>query len=70
MSIESVLIPYGDSTDTMYVSAETACQADCVFCTTGYLAFARILMFFEIVEQLLSFVLLMQAAGERGTNVV
>jgi len=70
VSIESVLIPYGDGTRTVCVSTEVGCQADCAFCATGHLGFARVLTPSEIVEQVLHFARVLKAKGERVTNVV
>jgi 23S rRNA (adenine2503-C2)-methyltransferase len=70
VSIESVLIPYGDGTRTVCVSTEAGCQANCAFCATGHLGFTRVLTPFEIVEQVLHFARLLKAKGERVTNVV
>jgi len=70
VSIESVLIPYGDGTRTVCVSTEAGCQANCAFCATGHLGFTRVLTSFEIVEQVLYFARALKSKGERVTNVV
>ena len=70
VSIESVLIPYGDGTRTVCVSTEAGCQANCAFCATGHLGFTRVLTPSEIVEQVLYFARMLKAEGERVTNVV
>jgi len=70
VSIESVLIPYGDGTRTVCVSTEAGCQLNCAFCATGHLGFTRVLTSSEIVEQVLYFARVLKPKGERVTNVV
>ncbi len=70
VSIESVLIPYGDGTRTVCVSTEAGCQLNCAFCATGHLGFTRVLTASEIVEQVLYFARELRPRGERVTNVV
>ncbi len=70
VSIESVLIPYGDSTSTVCVSTEAGCQLNCSFCATGHLGFTRVLTVSEIVEQVLHFARELKSKGQRVTNVV
>jgi 23S rRNA (adenine2503-C2)-methyltransferase len=70
VSIESVLIPYGDGTRTVCVSTEAGCQLNCAFCATGHLGFTRVLTSSEIVEQVLYFARVLKLKGERVTNVV
>lgn len=70
VSIESVLIPYGDGTRTVCVSTEAGCQLNCAFCATGHLGFTRVLTPSEIVEQVLYFARALKPKGERVTNVV
>ncbi len=70
VSIESVLIPYGDGTRTVCVSTEAGCQANCAFCATGHLGFTRVLTPSEIVEQVLYFARALKPREERVTNVV
>lgn len=70
VSIESVLIPYGEGTRTVCVSTEAGCQLNCSFCATGHLGFTRVLTASEIVEQVLYFARELKSKGERITNIV
>ena len=70
VTVEGVLIPYGDGTRTVCVSTEAGCQMDCAFCATGHLGFTRVLTPFEIAEQVIHFARELKAVGERVTNVV
>lgn len=70
VSIESVLIPYGDGPRTVCVSTEAGCHLNCAFCATGHLGFTRVLTAAEIVEQVLFFARALKSDGERVTNVV
>jgi 23S rRNA (adenine2503-C2)-methyltransferase len=68
--IESVLMLYDDERRTACISTQAGCAMGCVFCATGQMGFARHLSAAEIVEQALRFDALLQADGERLSNVV
>jgi 23S rRNA (adenine2503-C2)-methyltransferase len=68
--IESVLMAYEDGRRTACISTQAGCAMGCVFCATGQMGFARHLTNGEIVEQALCFARLLEAEGERLSNVV
>ncbi len=68
--IESVLMHYDDHRRTACISTQAGCALGCVFCATGQMGFARHLTSAEIFEQALHFAALLNAQGERLSNVV
>ncbi len=68
--IESVLMAYDGERRTACISTQAGCAMGCVFCATGQMGFARHLTAGEIVEQALVFARLLEATGERLSNVV
>src|SRR5678816_1676863 len=68
--IESVLMPYDDGRRTACISTQAGCAMGCVFCATGQMGFARHLTSGEIVEQALHFARLLEAEGDRLSNIV
>jgi len=68
--IESVLMVYDDGRRTACISTQAGCAMGCVFCATGQMGFARHLTAGEIVEQALHFARLLEAEGERLSNIV
>lgn len=68
--IESVLMIYEDGRRTACISSQAGCAMGCVFCATGQMGFARHLSAGEIVEQALHFARVLEAKGERLSNVV
>lgn len=68
--IESVLMVYDDNRRTACISTQAGCAMGCVFCATGQMGFARHLSRGEIVEQVIHFARLLEADGERLSNVV
>ncbi|MCU0511432.1 MAG: 23S rRNA (adenine(2503)-C(2))-methyltransferase RlmN [Anaerolineae bacterium] len=68
--IEAVLMPYDDHRRTACISSQAGCAMGCVFCATGQMGFARHLSASEIFEQALHFASLLEAEGERLSNVV
>lgn len=68
--IESVLMRYDDGRRTACISSQAGCAMGCVFCATGQMGFARHLTAGEIVEQALDYARLLEAEGERLSNVV
>lgn len=68
--IEGVLMYYDDQRRTACISTQAGCAMGCVFCATGQMGFARHLSSGEIVEQALHFARLLEAEGERLSNVV
>jgi 23S rRNA (adenine2503-C2)-methyltransferase len=55
---------------TLCISTQAGCAMGCVFCATGQMGFRRHLSSGEIVEQVLYYARILQAEGERVTNVV
>lgn len=68
--IESVLMLYDDNRRTACISTQAGCAMGCVFCATGQMGFARNLTSGEIIEQAIHFARLLEADGERLSNVV
>ena len=70
-SIESVLIPDGDTT-TQCISSQVGCALDCQFCATAKLGFTRHLKVGEIVDQVYRAkeILEQEEPGRRITNLV
>jgi len=68
--VESVLMPYDDGRRTACISTQAGCAMGCVFCATGQMGFVRDLTVGEIVVQALDFARLLEAQGERLSNVV
>ena len=68
--IESVLMPYDDDRRTACISTQAGCAMGCVFCATGQMGFARHLTATEIFEQAVRFACILEAEGERLSNVV
>jgi 23S rRNA (adenine2503-C2)-methyltransferase len=67
--VEAVLMRY-ESRNTACISTQVGCAMGCPFCATGQMGFRRDLTAGEIVAQALHFARILQAAGERLTNVV
>jgi 23S rRNA (adenine2503-C2)-methyltransferase len=67
--IEAVLMRY-DRRNTLCISSQAGCAMGCVFCATGQNGFNRHLSSGEIVAQVMHYARLLQAEGERVTNVV
>ena len=70
LKIESVLMKYSDSRNTVCVSSQVGCALNCSFCATGKIGFKRNLEVFEIVEQVLFFARYLKKKGEKVTNNV
>lgn len=68
--IESVLMAYDDDRCTACISTQAGCAMGCVFCATGQMGFSRHLTGGEIVEQAVVLARLLEAHGERLSNVV
>ena len=68
--IEGVLMAYDDNRRTACISTQAGCAMGCVFCATGQMGFVRHLTVGEIVAQALEFARLLEAQGERLSNVV
>ncbi len=68
--IESVLMEYAGVRRTACISTQAGCAMGCVFCATGQMGFARHLSAGEIVEQVLYIARVLEADGERLSNVV
>lgn len=68
--IESVLMFYDDNRRTACISTQAGCAMGCVFCATGQMGFVRNLTSGEIVEQALHFARILEAEGDRLSNVV
>jgi 23S rRNA (adenine2503-C2)-methyltransferase len=68
--IESVLMPYDDERWTACISTQAGCAMGCVFCATGQMGFARHLSASEIFEQAVRFAAVLEAQGERLSNIV
>lgn len=68
--IESVLMEYDDGRRTACISTQAGCAMGCVFCATGQMGFVRHLSHGEIVEQAVHFARLLEAEGERLSNIV
>jgi 23S rRNA (adenine2503-C2)-methyltransferase len=68
--IESVLMQYDDHRRTACISTQAGCAMGCVFCATGQMGFARHLTATEIFEQALYFARILEAQGDRLSNVV
>ena len=68
--IEGVLMAYDDNRRTACISTQAGCAMGCVFCATGQMGFVRHLTAGEIVAQALEFARLLEAQGERLSNVV
>lgn len=68
--IETVLMEYAGVRRTACISTQAGCAMGCVFCATGQMGFARHLSTGEIVEQVLYVARVLEAAGERLSNVV
>jgi len=68
--IETVLMRYEGVRRTACISTQAGCAMGCVFCATGQMGFARHLSVGEIVEQVLHGARLLEADGDRLSNVV
>lgn len=68
--IETVLMRYEGVRRTACISTQAGCAMGCVFCATGQMGFARHLSAGEIVEQALYVARILEADGERLSNVV
>jgi 23S rRNA (adenine2503-C2)-methyltransferase len=68
--IEAVLMRYEGVRRTACLSTQAGCAMGCVFCATGQMGFARHLTAGEIVEQALMIARVLEAEGERLSNVV
>lgn len=68
--IESVLMEYDDGRRTACISTQAGCAMGCVFCATGQMGFSRHLTNGEIIEQALGFARLLEAEGDRLSNIV
>lgn len=68
-AVEAVLMNY-ERRRTLCISTQAGCAMDCVFCATGQMGFRRNLSSGEIIEQVLYYARLLDAKGERVTNVV
>jgi 23S rRNA (adenine2503-C2)-methyltransferase len=68
--IEAVLMRYEGVRRTACLSTQAGCAMGCVFCATGQMGFARHLTVGEIVEQALMIARVLEAEGERLSNVV
>ncbi|HNT74779.1 MAG TPA: 23S rRNA (adenine(2503)-C(2))-methyltransferase RlmN [Anaerolineae bacterium] len=67
--IEVVLMRYADRR-SVCVSTQVGCAVGCQFCATGQMGFRRNLSSGEIVMQVLHFARLLEAQGQKLTNVV
>ncbi len=67
--IETVLMHY-DARRTACISTQAGCAMGCVFCATGQMGFARHLTAGEIVEQAIHVARVLEAEGDRLSNVV
>ncbi len=67
--VEAVLMRY-ESRNTACISTQVGCAMGCPFCATGQMGFRRDLTAGEIVAQALHFARILEAEGERLTNVV
>jgi 23S rRNA (adenine2503-C2)-methyltransferase len=56
--------------NTLCISSQAGCAMGCVFCATGQMGFMRNLSSGEIVAQVMHYARLLQARGERVTNIV
>jgi 23S rRNA (adenine2503-C2)-methyltransferase len=68
--IETVLMEYDGIRRTACISTQAGCAMGCVFCATGQMGFARHLSTGEIVEQVLFAARILDADGQRLSNVV
>jgi 23S rRNA (adenine2503-C2)-methyltransferase len=68
-TVEAVLMQY-ERRHTACISSQVGCAIGCAFCATGQMGFHRDLTSGEIVAQALHFARVLQAEGERLTNVV
>jgi 23S rRNA (adenine2503-C2)-methyltransferase len=68
-TIEAVLMRY-ERRRTACISTQVGCPIGCAFCATGQAGFRRDLSSGEIVAQALHFARILQAEGDRLTNVV
>lgn len=68
--VESVLMLYDDQRRTACISSQAGCAMGCVFCATGQMGFARHLTATEIFEQAVRFAAILEAEGQRLSNVV
>jgi 23S rRNA (adenine2503-C2)-methyltransferase len=68
-TVEAVLMRY-ERRRTACISTQVGCSVGCAFCATGQMGFRRNLTTGEIVAQALHFARILQAEGERLSNVV
>jgi len=68
--IETVLMEYSGMRRTACISTQAGCAMGCVFCATGQMGFARHLTAGEIIEQAIHVARILEAEGERLSNVV
>src|SRR5690606_21607658 len=61
---------YDDDRRTACISTQAGCAMGCVFCATGQMGFSRHLTATEIFEQALYFARILEAQGDRLSNVV
>lgn len=68
--IESVLMRFRDSRNSVCVSSQVGCGLKCAFCATGRMGFSRNLTAEEIADQVLFFDQYLKKKGGRVTHVV
>ncbi|MGD1995453.1 MAG: 23S rRNA (adenine(2503)-C(2))-methyltransferase RlmN [Anaerolineae bacterium] len=68
-TVEAVLMRY-EHRRTACISTQVGCPVGCLFCATGQAGFHRNLAVGEIVAQVVHFARILQADGDRLTNVV
>ena len=68
--VEAVLMRYEGVRRTACLSTQSGCAMGCIFCATGQMGFARHLTSGEIVEQALLIARVLEADGERLSNIV
>jgi 23S rRNA (adenine2503-C2)-methyltransferase len=68
--IESVLMQFEDSRNSVCISCQVGCQMGCKFCATGKLGFRRNLTYEEIFDQVLFIEKELSTTGESVSNIV
>ena len=70
ITIETVLMKHEKGRNTVCVSSQAGCPANCLFCSTARSGFKRNLTLYEIIEQVLFFKYYLKKSGQKINNIV
>jgi 23S rRNA (adenine2503-C2)-methyltransferase len=68
--VEAVILRIASGRTSLCISSQIGCGADCAFCATGRMGFARNLSAHEMLDQVVLAMRLLRAEGRRLRNVV